>query len=302
MILSCIVPLPPRFRSGEILAFHRRDPLGVAERVDEANLTKGLIWAGVPSRLTFRFGRRAVETELAIDGDAGAADRDACATLTRRMLGLDQDVERFERRFGKHPSVGRLIERQRGLRVPVAATPFEALTWAITGQQISVGAAVALRRKLIVAAGARHADGLACYPDAARVAALSEADLRNAGFSGGKAATLRTVAARVVDGTLPLDAWAAKLPAAEATERLLAVRGIGPWTVNYALLRGFGWLDGSLHGDAGVRRGLQNLLGEPAAISDARAREWLSEFSPWRALVAAHLWAWQSPASAVSPS
>ena len=35
------------------------------------------------------------------------------------------------------------------------------------------------------------------------------------------------------------------------------LKGIGPWTVDYALLRGFARLDGSLHGDAAVRRQLQ---------------------------------------------
>jgi DNA-3-methyladenine glycosylase II len=69
------------------------------------------------------------------------------------------------------------------------------------------------------------------------------------------------------------------------------VSGIGPWTVYYALLRGFGWLDGSLHGDAGVRRGLQVLLNSSEKVSEEHARVWLAEFSPWRALVIAHLWA-----------
>jgi len=90
---------------------------------------------------------------------------------------------------------------------------------------------------------------------------------------------------------LPLDDWLL-LPNAELIrERLLAVRGIGPWTVDYVLLRGFGWLDGSLHGDAAVRRGLGRLLGQAAAPDEQAARSWLTPFSPWRALLAAHLWA-----------
>lgn len=70
--------------------------------------------------------------------------------------------------------------------------------------------------------------------------------------------------------------------------------GIGPWTLNYTLLRGFGWLDGSLHGDVAVRRGLQLLLESDEKITEAEAQTWLVEFSPWRALVAAHLWAAKS--------
>jgi DNA-3-methyladenine glycosylase II len=77
----------------------------------------------------------------------------------------------------------------------------------------------------------------------------------------------------------------------EIRARLLALKGIGPWTVDYALLRGFGWLDGSLHGDAAVRRGLQLLLGIEEKVSAKWVEDWLAGFSPWRALVGAHLWA-----------
>ena len=105
----------------------------------------------------------------------------------------------------------------------------------------------------------------------------------------------------VICGDLPLDAWAIDPPVSSLVEvireKLSAVRGIGPWTINYALLRGFGWLDGSLHGDAAVRRNLQRLLhgSEEQKLGEEEARRWLAQFSPWRALVAAHLWASEAP-------
>jgi len=96
----------------------------------------------------------------------------------------------------------------------------------------------------------------------------------------------------VAAGHLPLQAWTTAAAAAEQIrEQLLRVGGIGPWTVDYTLLRGYGWLDGSLHGDAAVRRKLQRLLGQTTKLTDAFTRGWLAEFSPWRALLAAHLWA-----------
>jgi DNA-3-methyladenine glycosylase II len=59
------------------------------------------------------------------------------------------------------------------------------------------------------------------------------------------------------------------------------------------LLRGYGWLDGSLHGDAAVRRVIKTLMAVEQ-VSEKEAQQWLQAFSPWRALLAAHLWAWQS--------
>jgi DNA-3-methyladenine glycosylase II len=165
------------------------------------------------------------------------------------------------------------------------------LTWAITGQQISVSAAVSMRRKLITATSIRHSGGLLCYPQARQLLQLPEESLRQAGFSTTKATTLLTLSALVVDGQLPLDAWTQTLAVETIRRQLEAVRGIGLWTVNYALLRGYGWLDGSLHGDAAVRRGLQSLLGQTEKISEEETKTWLAQFSPWRALVASHIWA-----------
>lgn len=96
-------------------------------------------------------------------------------------------------------------------------------------------------------------------------------------------------------GTVPLDAWALHFPGEQAVrEQLLAIRGIGPWTVNYALLRGYGWLAGALHGDAAVRRGMQTLWGRLDKVSQQEAEDWQAPFVPWRSLVRTHLWAAQS--------
>ncbi|KXB29465.1 hypothetical protein AT959_16060 [Dechloromonas denitrificans] len=301
---SCLIDLPAHFRCQDILAFHRRDSQQLAEQVEGDALRKGLLWAGQPACLSIRFTAGQATAELAIDGPSTAPRRKSpwgtgtAATLNllaQRLLGLTQPVDAFAAAYRDHPQLGRLLAERPGLRVPQTATPFEALSWAVTGQQISVHAAVAVRRKLIQTTGSQHSSGLWCYPDAAQVAASSEAELRQAGFSQSKAATLFALARQVADGQLPLDDWlaceTASLPVDAIREQLLQVRGIGPWTVNYALLRGFGWLDGSLHGDVAVRRKLQHLLGANAPLSERQTAAWLDEFKPWRALVGAHLWA-----------
>lgn len=290
------IALPEAFRSGDILAFHRRDAQQLAERVAADRFDKGLVWAGRAARLRLRFLDAAcAEVELWGDGPLAAGVADGVMAMVRRMLGLEQAVERFEARYRTHPHLGPVIAANHGLRVPQTATPFEALVWAVTGQQISLHAAVALRRTLIRSAGLRHSSGLLCFPDAAAVLATDVEELRAGGFSRAKVATLRALAQAIEHDGLVLEDWlgdAAVNAAAIETlrQRLLAIRGIGPWTVNYALLRGFSWLDGSLHGDVAVRRGLQRLLERDERVSEDETRRWLEPFSPWRALVGAHLW------------
>ena len=315
---SVQVALPEGYRVQELLALHGRDAQQLAERVElhvddgleGQTIHKGLTWAGRPALLQLRLGHEHAQARLWLDPlpEAAQAGRQkvpqatkvpaqpatsaALQSMLERMLGLNEGIAAFEQACLRHAQLGPLLRQQSGLRVPNCSTPFEALVWALTGQQISVQAAVALRRRLIAAIGLRHGSGLLCFPDAAALAALTPEQWREAGFSQSKMATLQRICEAVLAGNLPLDDWLEHQPlhAEAVSEALTAIKGVGSWTAHYVLLRGYGWTDGSLHGDAAVRRALARLLGQDR-LSAAETQDWLEQFAPWRALVAAHLWA-----------
>jgi DNA-3-methyladenine glycosylase II len=139
----------------------------------------------------------------------------------------------------------------------------------------------------LTAAGRQHTSGLWCYPEAADVAALDVTALTSRKFSRSKADTLLRLAQLVVSGTLSL---ARDVPLADVSAQLLAIKGIGPWTVNYALLRGYGYADCSLQGDVAVRTALQRLLGADMKPDIAATEAWLAQYAPYRTMVAAYLW------------
>lgn len=315
MQIECQQNLPQPYRWHEFLAFHGRDVQQRAELLQPQlrRLFKALIWHGQPALLVLQWDEHQAQARLHWPEDA-VQDTDTHSqqqqfqTLLQRMLGLTWPPSALLQAHGRHAELGPLLDRQRGLHVPASPTPFEALSWAIMGQQISVAVAVSLRRKLIEAAGlplhastqqqVPEAAHLRASPDAAQVLQQSEGALRDLGFSQAKARTLLCVARAVQEGLLPLDDWAQQSArglwngqTVEAVaQQLLTIKGIGPWTVNYCLLRGYGWPDGSLHGDVAVRRAIGLLTGTDKP--DARAAsDWLVQFKPWRALVAAHLWA-----------
>lgn len=304
--LESQLTLPKDFRLQDFLEFHQRDQQMIAEIITDKQLQKGFCWNGMPCLLQLDFSKRRVDVQLHLDNGRKKIPVDKMLLQlqqqVKHMLGLNQNVEDFEKQFSHSIQLGKLIAQNTGLRVPQSATPFEALSWAITGQQISVKAAVSLRRKLILCRGVQHSSGIWCYPDASHLANTTENLLRENGFSQTKATTLINLAQHIVSGALPLNAWLENywqqgtLDAENIYNSLIQLRGIGPWTINYALLRGFGWLDGSLHGDVAVRNRLQQLLNINTKPDDETTRLWLKEFSPWRALVAAHLWH-SSPAS-----
>lgn len=290
--------LPNGFRPQDFLTFHGRDKLAVSEKVTGNTLEKAIVWKDRSALLRLVFdtdqATSEVRYQLAIDNPQLQIDPQETLKLVQHILGFSQAITAFEQAHAAHPLLGGMIAAQAGLRVPVSASPFEALTWAVIGQQVSLSAAISMRRKFIQQANISHTSGFYCYPSPAQVAQLSVESLRLAGLSLSKANTLLKVSELMLSGHLPLDDWLQQQASPELmTAKLAAIKGIGPWTISYTLLRGYGWLDGSLHGDAAVRRVIRQLMAVEQ-VTEKEAQQWLQAFSPWRALLAAHLWAWQT--------
>ena len=129
------------------------------------------------------------------------------------------------------------------------------------------------------------------------VLALSTEELRSAGLSGSKAASIRDLAEKVDVGLVQLDRMG-RLPDVEVVRELTLVRGIGEWTAHMFLMFQLGRLDVWPVGDFGVRSGFGRLYGlDPAPT--AKQLEPLGEpFHPYRSLVA--WWCWRA-ADTVTP-
>jgi 3-methyladenine DNA glycosylase/8-oxoguanine DNA glycosylase len=156
------------------------------------------------------------------------------------------------------------------------------------GQQISLKVAVTLRRELITALGVRHGSGLRAHPSPEAVAAVDTDTLRKLKFSRSKAEYLIAAAQAVASGALPISQLR-DLSARHAGRLLESIRGVGPWTVQYVFLRGFGFADCLPAGDAGLAQGLERLSGVRPA--EAEIREKMARFTPWRSLATYHVWA-----------
>jgi DNA-3-methyladenine glycosylase II len=281
------IALPDGYRSADVLTFHGRDAEGVAEQVAPGRIRKGVLLDGVPIVLDVALGPAEALCTIAADGALAPRTMEQVHDALLNILGLRIDPAPFLKFAKKDALLGALARKQPGLRVVQSASIFEALTWAIIGQQINLSFAIALRRTFIQQAGRQHHSGLWCYPEARDVARLDAADLTSRKFSQSKADTLLRLARLVDSGQLTLDR---KDDAAAVSAALLAVKGIGPWTVNYALLRGYGYPDCSLHGDVAIRAAFQQLLGEDAKPDMARTEALLARYKPHRTMAAAYLW------------
>ncbi len=284
-----VVGLPRDFRWEAPRGWLGRDPESPAERVDGTAMAKTVRLDEGPALLVIE-GANGVARCRVEGARGGAAMRHAHGVATR-LLGLDQDPGAFERKAARTPPYGCLVSGRRGLRVPLAASVFEALAWAVIGQQINLAFACALRRALLELCGEPLGEGWRAHPTPEAVAALEPADLARRRFSRAKAEALVGAARSfVAAGEDPEDLAHEAAPVVE--DRLRSLRGIGPWTAQYVLLRGAGFADCVPVGDTGLGEALRRLHGLPERPAPAESRALLEPVAPHRSLATLHLWTW----------
>jgi DNA-3-methyladenine glycosylase II len=200
---------------------------------------------------------------LIVTLEGAERERQVAFPLVRRMLGVDRDLARFERGAKAIPWLKPLAARMCGVRPPRYPTLWEACVNAIVFQQVSLLAASAIMRRMIVALEpSLDVDGRSLYafPTAEMVLGADDDALRAAGLSSGKLATLRRVAEALAAGTLE-EAMLEERTSADAAVLLRGIKGIGPWTAAVILLRGLGRLDVFPMNDTSVARNLALVAG-----------------------------------------
>ncbi|MGI8439484.1 MAG: DNA-3-methyladenine glycosylase family protein [Thermoleophilaceae bacterium] len=159
---------------------------------------------------------------------------------------------------------------------------YGALVRTIVGQQLSVKAARSIYERLTALFGGRT-------PTPEEMIAADPEHVRAAGLSRPKVAYLRDLAERVADGDLDLDGLA-EMGDEEVARQLIAVKGLGQWTVDMFLMFHLGRPDTLPVGDLGVRRAVERAYGLEA-LPDALTLEALAErWRPHRTLACLYLW------------
>lgn len=239
----------PGLESAEPDAFSRpiRLPGGVAEVRVRADLERpGVV-------LTARLTR--------------LADLPALTARVRRMFDLDADAQAIDDALRRDPDLAPLVDAVPGIRIPGMPDPEEALVRTLVGQQISLAAARTVLGRIVAHFGA--------FPTAAQLAEHGDEVLRGPAT---RVAAIRRIAGLLADGSLVLDVG---MPLPEFRSRLLALPGVGPWTVEYLAMRALGSPDAFPATDL-VLRQRAAALGIPLS----RSATW----APWRSYAALQLW------------
>ena len=163
-------------------------------------------------------------------------------------------------------------------------SPFESLVRAIAYQQLHEKAAESILRRFVDLFPTGR------FPRPADLLAMNEQAIRGAGFSRAKVAALRDLAAKTLDGTVPTGAIVRKLDDESIIERLIAVRGIGRWTVEMLLIFQLGRPDVLPIDDFGLRNGFRLAYGRRSMPMPKEVRQFGERWRPYRTAAAWYLW------------
>ena len=163
-------------------------------------------------------------------------------------------------------------------------TPFESLARAIAYQQLHDKAAESILRRFIALCPGRR------FPKPDELLAMKSEAIRQAGFSHPKIAALRDLAAKTMDGTVPTNRVIRGLDDDAIVERLVAVRGIGRWTVEMLLIFQLGRPDVLPVDDFGVRNGYRIVYGLRTMPTPKEVLQYGERWKPYRTAASWYLW------------
>jgi AraC family transcriptional regulator, regulatory protein of adaptative response / DNA-3-methyladenine glycosylase II len=228
-------------------------------------------------------GAGEVRARFALDDER---DLEAAVARTRALLDLDADPRAIDAVLGADALLGPLVRATPGRRVPGTVDGHELAVRAVLGQQVSLAGAATLAARLVAAHGeplARPLGGVThLFPTAA---ALAGADAATLAMPASRRRALVGLAGALAAGEIVLDGRAAR---DDASRRLLALPGIGPWTVAYVRMRALHDRDAFPASDLGVRHALGRLGVDGRPAEALRVAE---RWRPFRAYAVQHLWA-----------
>jgi 3-methyladenine DNA glycosylase/8-oxoguanine DNA glycosylase len=191
-------------------------------------------------------------------------------------------LQRVDRTLGRH--IRRVGEC--GLKPRRHHSVFRALVQAVTHQQLNGTAAATILGRFRALYPGRP------FPTPAAVIATPIEQLRAAGLSRAKAAAIHDIASGALSGVIPPARALARLEDQAIIERLSALRGVGPWTVEMLLIFTLGRPDVLPVTDFGVRKGFARLYQpeDSALPNPGEVRAYGERWQPFRSVAAWYLW------------
>jgi DNA-3-methyladenine glycosylase II len=189
-----------------------------------------------------------------------------CAEIVnyiREWFDLDNDLFPFYEMANADPLLKTTIKEFYGLRLIGIPDLFEALCWGVLGQQINLGFAYTLKRQFVEKFGESiESDGKNywIFPSYEQIAQLTPNDFADIKMTVKKSEYIIGIAKLMASGELSKQKLIEAGSFKEVEKSLIKIRGIGPWTANYVLMRCLRFPNAFPIEDVGLINAIKTLL------------------------------------------
>ena len=287
-----LIPIPPLFSFKECIWFLNRNYDDCLHVINSNGIRKAIEIDGE----AVLFGITEFDGFLQVEVLTGDVNETTSAYLKSYIpdwFDMARDIRPFYDLLAKDPGMNYMQESYSGLRLIGIADLFEALCWSIIGQQINLTFAYKLKRRLVEAYG-KHLEFenevYYIFPSCQTLAGVKPEDLKSMQFSQKKAEYLIGVASAFTNGTLSKQIVLDLPDFVSKQKMLMAIKGIGLWTANYALMKSLRESSGIPHGDVG----LLNALSKHGIIDNRsevnKIDEFFNAYEDWESYIVFYLW------------
>jgi len=287
MVQLELSPVAP-YNLSHALAYLASSPSAVLEKIEDKRLyRRAIVLAGQPLLLSLSSGGSIEQPRLLLKVQGHELDEPqiaAAQSFINQVFMLEEDPTNFYAVARADPVLDKIINHFYGLRPVLIASPYEALLWAIIGQQVNVTFARKMKQTLVELGQEKvtiKGGEYQLLPRPETVASMNEETLRANQFSRQKANYLINVSKAIVEGQLDLESLHSKSQE-ESLTSLIIHKGVGRWTAEYVLMRGFGEKDSIPAADIGLRTimGRAYHLGRHA--TEQEVRDFAEQWAGWR--------------------
>ncbi len=206
---------------------------------------------------------------------------------------LDTDLKPFYRMANKDPVLKHVAKDLYGLRMITIGDLFEALCWAMIGQQINLAFAYTLKKRLVESYGEKNTlnnNTYYLFPTPQTISRLAVSDLRRLQFTGRKSEYIIELARKIKGNHLTKKMLLNEDQFETARRELVLLRGVGKWTAEYVCLRCLGDPGAFPVDDIGLQNAIKRQLGLKEKPNISEILSYAAAWKNWKAYATFYLW------------
>lgn len=290
---SYIEILPPvEFNFKECLVFLNRCEEEILHKIREGYLYKLI---KVEQELILcKIG--CIQNVIRVEFPMNNPTKKACEEIAAYIwewFDLDKDLSGFYEMATQDKVLQGFVHKYYGSRIMCIPDFFEALSWAIMGQQINLTFAYKLKKRFVEHFGecvAFEGDTFWSFPTFDKIAAIEVEILRELQFTVRKAEYIIEVARQIKNGKLTKEALLQEKDYEKVKKILIKQKGVGPWTADYVMMKCLHHPSAFPIMDVGIHNALKLQLGRSCKPTVEEIEEISSNWMEWKAYSAFYLW------------